>query len=283
MNNIITEKYKNMESLYIPKIGIITDIKQMTAMEKWFKIELEENKNLEHSPGQFAEISIFGVGEAPISISSSPTQKGFFEICVRKAGNFTSVLHTLKEGDKIGIRGPFGHGFPVDELKGKDLLFIAGGLGIAPLRSLINFVLDKRKDFGKVVILLGCKEPKQLLYTDEIEKWEKLTDIHFQCTVDKTAPDWKGNIGLITELIPKVDIDIKQTYCIICGPPIMYKFVIIKLMEKKIPDNQIFLSLERHMKCGLGKCGHCQINNYYCCQDGPVFSYDKIKEIEGAI
>ncbi|OGF45559.1 MAG: oxidoreductase [Candidatus Firestonebacteria bacterium RIFOXYC2_FULL_39_67] len=281
-NDIVLEKEKKA-SLYEPVTGKIISVRQMTETEKWFKIELEGKKELHHGPGQFVEVSLLGIGEAPISISSSPTQKGYFELCVRKAGKVTTVLHGMKEGDEIGIRGPFGHGFPVDELKGKDLLFIAGGLGIAPLRSLINFVIDKRKDFGKVTILLGCKEPSQLLYMDEIEKWSKLTDVAFRCTVDKGAPDWKGNVGLITELIPGVDIDVKQTYSIVCGPPIMYKFVLLKLMEKNIPENQILLSLERRMKCGVGKCGHCQINKYYCCQDGPVFSYDKLKGLEGAL
>ena len=274
---------KKSESLYNPVEGTIVETRQMTATEKWFKIQLPEKRDLGHSPGQFVEVSILGLGEAPISISSSPTQRGYFELCVRRVGKITEAMHKLNVGDKLGIRGPFGHGFPVDELKGKDMLFVAGGLGIVPLRSLINFVIDKRKDFGKVLILLGCKEPAQILYTDEIERWGHLTDLYFRCTVDRAGPDWKGNVGLITELISGVDLDVKQTYVVVCGPPIMYKFVIIKLIEKKIPEKQILVSLERRMKCGLCKCGHCQIHQYYCCQDGPVFSYDKIKGLEGAI
>jgi len=274
---------KKPESLYNPMEGTIIETRQMTATEKWFKIELPGKKDLGHNPGQFVEVSFLGLGEAPISISSSPTQKGYFELCVRNAGKITSKMHTLKVGDKLGIRGPFGHGFPVDELKGKDLLFVAGGLGIAPLRSFINFVVDKRKDFGKVSLLLGCKEPSQLLYKEEIDRWSALTDLYCRCTVDRTAPEWKGNVGLITELIPGVDLDVKQTYAVVCGPPIMYKFVIIKLIEKKLPEKQILVSLERRMKCGVGKCGHCQIQHLYCCQDGPVFSFHKIKGLEGAI
>ena len=274
---------KQSEATLAPLVGIIKSVRQLTATEKWLKIELEGGKELGHDPGQFVEVSMLGIGEAPISVSSSPTQKGYFELCVRKPGLVTSAIHGLKEGDKVGIRGPFGHGFPTEELKGKDLLFVAGGLGLAPLRSLINFVLYNRKDFGKISILLGCKEPAQLLYTDELEKWGKMSDIKFLCTVDKGAPDWKGNVGLITNLIPGIDIDINQTYCVVVGPPIMYKFVIVKLLEKKVPENQILVSLERRMKCGVGKCGHCQIQQYYCCQDGPVFSFDKIRNIEGAI
>ena len=169
------------------------------------------------------------------------------------------------------FEGPFGHGFPIDELKGKDLLFIAGGLGIAPLRSLINYVIDQRKDFGKVNILLGCKEPKQLLYTDELKKWEKLTGISFRCIVDRADPDWKGNVGLITNLIPGIDIDVKQTYAIVCGPPIMYKFVLVKLMEKNIPDKQILVSLERKMKCGLGKCVTVRLMDCIAVRTGCFF------------
>lgn len=271
------------ELAYSPMEGTITETKQMTRMEKWFKIELEGNKELNHQPGQFVEVSMLGYGEVPISISSPPTQRGNFELCIRKAGRITEVLHKLKTGDKVGIRGPFGRGFPVDKFKGKDLLFVAGGIGIVPLRSLINFVMDKRKDYGNVTILLGCKEPAQFIFTDELKKWEELNDVKFLCTIDKAAPDWHGNVGLITSLIPGVDIDIRQTCAVICGPPIMYKFVLVKLKEKNILDNQIFLSFERHMKCGIGKCGHCQIGGYYCCKDGPVFSLDEIKGVEGAL
>jgi sulfite reductase subunit B len=271
------------ESPYVVKQGKILKAKMLTGQEKYFEIALPGGEDLNHEPGQFVEVSIPGVGEAPISISSSPTKRGSFELVARNVGKVTGVLHTLEASDEVGIRGPFGRGFPVQILEGNDLLFVAGGLGIVPLRSLINYVIDNRRDFGKVNILLGCKTPGDMLFGDECDTWQKRLDVNFSCTVDRADPEWKGNVGLITSLIPGVTLDAERTFAIICGPPIMYKFVLIELVKKEIPENQIFVSLERHMKCGLGKCGHCQIQQYYCCQDGPVFSYDQIKDIKEAI
>lgn len=289
MQSASKEKVKKVaievEPKYSPVEGTIVRTRQMTENEKFFEIRLKGGKPLGHMPGQFAQFSIFGIGEAPISISSSPTKKdkSTFEICVRKAGTFTNQLHNLDKGDKLGVRGPYGRPFPVDDFKGNDLIFVAGGLGIVPLRSLIHFVLDKRRDFGAVTLLLGCKQPKDRLFTDEIKAWERMTDINYACTVDKADPEWKGNVGVITTLIPGVNIDVNRTYAVVVGPPIMYKFVIKELLAKGLPEKQIILSLERRMKCGLGKCGHCQINDKYVCQDGPTFSYDEIKGLEEAL
>ncbi|MBN1244716.1 FAD/NAD(P)-binding protein, partial [Candidatus Bathyarchaeota archaeon] len=234
---------------------------------------------------QFVQVSVFGVGEAPISVSSSPTKKGTFQLCVRKVGNVTTKLHMLKIGDKIGVRGPFGHGFDTEFLKGKDLLFVAGGLGIAPLRSLFNYVLDKRKDYGRVTLLYGCKEPRELLFGDEMAALEKRDDVDFKSTVNWCPENeaWTGNIGVITTLIPQVSFDPETTYAIVVGPPIMYKFVIADLKKRNVPDDHIIISLERRMKCGVGKCGHCQINQIYVCKDGPVFNYSKIKGVPEAL
>ena len=271
------------DSPYVIQKGKILRMKKLTDMETYFEIALPGGHNLGHEPGQFVQVSILGVGEAPISVSSSPTKLGSFELVVRRVGKFTQAMHALQPGDEIGIRGPFGRGFPVQILEGNDLLFIAGGIGIVPLRSLINYVIDNRRDFGRVAILLGCKEPKEFLFREELEQWEERLDVEYKCTVDRGDDDWQGNVGLITSLIPGVTLDPDRTFAVVCGPPIMYKFVLIELSNKKIPERQTFLSLERHMKCGLGKCGHCQINNYYCCQDGPVFSYDQIKDVKEAI
>jgi len=266
------------ESGYLVKDGRILEAKKVTEYEKYFKISLKDGESLGHEPGQFVMIAVPGVGEVPISVSSSPTKRDYFELVIRNSGKVTAAIHKLEAGSRVGIRGPFGHGFPVRLLEGNDLLFIAGGLGIVPLRSLINFVADNRRDFGKVNILLGCKHPKDMLFGNEVDEWDKRLDVNFSCTVDKADPAWKGNIGLITQLIPGVNLDRSKTFAVVVGPPIMYKFVIKELIKKEIPDRQIILSLERHMKCGVGKCGHCQIGNYYCCQDGPVFSYDMIKD-----
>ncbi len=272
----------NNSSYEIKRAKIIKS-KNMTDTEKLFEVSLFNGESLDHEPGQFIEASLFGAGEAPISIASSPTKRDSFELCVRAIGKFTTAMHRLDAGDEIGIRGPFGKGFPIRLLFGKDLVLIAGGLGIAPLRSLINFVMDNRRDFGKVDMLLGCKTPQNMLFGDEVEKWSQRMDVNFNCSVDQASPEWAGNVGLITSLIPGVTIVPDRTFAVVVGPPVMYKFVIKELIAKNIPENQILISLERHMKCGLGKCGHCQIHSIYCCQDGPVFPYDMIKNLKGAI
>lgn len=274
---------KPKDSEYEIKKGRILRTKEITDLEKLFEIVLPEGENLNHEPGQFVMVSLLGVGEAPFSVSSSPTKLGSFELVVRNVGKLTNAFNKLKAGDEVGIRGPFGKGFPVHILDGSDLLFVAGGIGIVPLHSLINYAIDNRRDFGKVNILLGCNRPEDMLFSDELDEWTKRLDVNFECTVDRADSGWKGNIGLITSLIPGVNLVPERTFAFVVGPPIMYKFVIAKLLEKEIPERQILISLERHMKCGLGKCGHCQINGIYCCQEGPVFSYDKIKNIRESI
>jgi NAD(P)H-flavin reductase/formate hydrogenlyase subunit 6/NADH:ubiquinone oxidoreductase subunit I len=270
---------------YVPRLATITKKEQMTDNEMFFEIKLDDGSELGHKPGQFVELSVFGVGEAPISLSSPPTKKGAFEICVRKLGNVTTKLHTLQVGDRVGIRGPFGNGFDVNFLKGKNLLFVAGGLGIAPLRSLFNYVLDNRREFGHVSLLYGCKEPRELLFKEEMMALQNRPDADFKSAVN-WCPDgelWMGSIGVITTLIPQVSFDPENIYAIICGPPVMYKYVIGDLKARKVPDDHIIVSLERRMKCGVGKCGHCQINQVYVCKDGPVFNYSKIKGIPEAL
>jgi NAD(P)H-flavin reductase len=270
---------------FVPKLATIVKKVAMTSIETLFEIKIDDGSELGHKPGQFVEVSVFGIGEAPISLSSSPTKKDTFEICVRKLGNVTSKLHTLNAGDKVGIRGPFGNGFDVASLKNKDLLFIAGGLGIAPLRSLFNYVLDNRKDYGRVFLLYGCKEPKELLFSEEMIALASREDVELRATVNWCPENevWSGGIGVITTLIPQVSFDPEHTLAILCGPPVMYKFVIADLKAKKVPDNHIIMSLERRMKCGVGKCGHCQINQIYVCKDGPVFNYSKIKGVPEAL
>jgi sulfhydrogenase subunit gamma (sulfur reductase) len=277
------EKVVIKDSTYRLKKAKILQTKILTANEMLFKVALADGEVLDHEPGQFVMVSLLGIGEAPISVCSSPTKRSSFELCVRAVGKVTRSLHKLKAGDEIGIRGPYGKGFPIRILEGNDLLLIAGGLGLAPLRSLITYVLDNRRDFGKVHLLFGCKEPKEMLFSDELEKWNERTDLHYACTVDRAAPEWAGNVGVITTLIPGVDIEPARTFAAIVGPPVMYNFVIKELKSKGVPARQILLSFERNMKCGNGKCGRCQIQNLYCCQDGPVFNYEKIKNLSEAI
>ena len=279
-------------SIYLPQMARLASVQQVTGLEKLFHIELPDGQELGHDPGQFVMLSVLGVGEAPISITSSPSRSnGDFQLCVRKVGDVTGALHAMKPGDRVGIRGPFGDGFPIDEMRGKDVLFAPGGLGLAPLRSLINQVLDEREDFGRVIVLYGAKRRSELLFRDEINEWVERDDVECLLTVDceDEGDEWQPeqrlecNLGVITTLFPQVDVDAKKTIAVTCGPPIMYRFVLMEMLDKGIPESNIYLSLERRMKCGVGKCGHCQINSIYCCQDGPVFNYADIKGFEEAL
>jgi len=270
------------EKLYVPRPAKIVRAEQLTAKEKFFELQLADGSDLGHQPGQFVEVSIFGCGEAPISVSSSPTRKGSFDLCVRSVGSLTSAMHKLPQGATVGIRGPFGKGFDTAFLKGKDILFIGGGIGIVPLRSLINYVIDRRSDYGKVTILYGARNPSELLFRDEIKAWQAAPGVDFRVTVDRGDESWKGNTGVITTLITGQSPDPNSTYAVVVGPPIMYKFVLLSLKSKQFRDDHVIVSLERRMKCGVGKCGHCQINSLYVCQDGPVFTYAQIKDFPEA-
>lgn len=272
------------KDIYLPEPASIIETKSMTELENYFCFRMDSGEEFGHMPGQFAEVTVPGIGEAPISISSSPTREDGFEMVVRKAGNVTESMHNLKAGDKVGIRGPFGTTFPVDEeLKGQDVLFIAGGIGLVPLRSAIHYVLDNRDDYGRVIILYGAKTPAERLFVRELLEWQERDDVEYLDTVDRPDERWQGNTGVITTLMPKISIDPGTTQAVVCGPPVMYKFVLLELFEMNLAHESIFVSLERHMKCGVGKCGHCQINGVYVCQDGPVFNYADIAGFEEAI
>lgn len=267
------------EELHLPMPATVTRVQMMTETEILLEIQLDSGEPLGHDPGQFVEVSIMGIGEAPISVSSPPGGDTF-EIVVRKVGDVTGKLHAMQAGDKLGIRGPFGTGFDIGELQGKNLLFIGGGLGIVPMRSLLNYVLDNREEFEEVTILYGCKEPCELLFGEEVAQWDERDDVQHMLTVD-ACPEgecWEGEIGVITTIIPKVVFDPENTIAIVVGPPIMYRFVNRDLLNLGMPEENIIVSLERRMKCGVGKCGHCQINGIYVCKEGPVFNYKDIKE-----
>ncbi len=280
----LTNQVAVEDELFLPVQARIIKIEPQTALEKLFTIELPDGLTLGHRPGQFVEVSVLGVGEAPISISSSPSRSnGKFELCVRKVGDVTNAIHNLQVGDYLGIRGPFGRGFPYEKFRGKDVLFAPGGLGLAPLRSLINQVVDERAMFGRVIILYGARNPSELLFKDELAAWAERSDIELHVTVDHGDESWKGNVGVITTLFRRVSLNPRNTISAICGPPVMYRFVLMELAGKGISEGNIYLSLERRMKCGVGKCGHCQINNVYACQSGPVFPYSEIKGLEEAL
>ena len=271
------------DKLYAPRPTKLIRIEELTASEKVFEFALEDGSVLGHQPGQFVGVSILGVGEAPISVSSSPTRGDTFQLAVRNVGNVTRALHKLSEGATVGIRGPFGNGFPIDSLELKDLLLVAGGIGLFPLRSLIQYVLDRRDAFGRVTVLFGARSPQERLFLSELASWHERDDIEFRETVDRGDDTWDGHVGVITTLIPEIEIIPAKTMSVVVGPPIMYRFVIGELKKKGLADEQIVMSLERRMKCGVGKCGHCQINGVYACQEGPVFSLADLRNLREAV
>lgn len=275
-------KCAEKKDIYLPELATVTKQQLLNDTEMYLHLQLDSGKKLGHTAGQFVEVSIAGIGEAPISVSSSPTQDGF-ELVVRNVGGVTNAIHSLTAGSKVGIRGPYGSTYPVEETKGKDLVFICGGIGLVPQRSFINYVLDNRSDYGSVTILQGTKDYTQRFFTDDLAAWTERDDVTLLETIDEPHPDWNGNVGVVTTLIPKIETNMTKAAILICGPPIMYKFVLVTVAEKMIPQDNIFVNLERRMKCGVGKCGHCQINQTYVCQDGPVFRYSDLDNIPEAI
>ena len=227
--------------------------------------------------GQFIELTIPGVGEAPFTPSSRPSVKEIMEVTVMKVGKVTEKIHQLKKGDIIGVRGPLGRGYPLDEFKGKEILVVGGGCGFAPLRSLMYELFDRSDQFKKLFFRGGCKTPKELVYRDETEEWAKRDDLNLKVTVDAGDDKWKGHVGLVTTILDDVDIDCKSGIAVVCGPPIMMKFATKKLLDMGFKRKNVYLSMEKNMSCGIGKCGHCRVGIYYACKDGPVFTYDKIK------
>lgn len=269
---------------FLPMPATIADVRKLTDKERLFTIRLDNGKGIKHRPCQFVLISLPGIGEAPISISSPPTYPGkTFELCIRSVGNLTGAMHRLSVNDKIGVRGPYGNGFPIEKMDGKDILIVAGGLGLAPLRSLIKYVLEKRERYRRVILLIGAKRPGDILFKDEVLNWEEDPAIETHITVDVAEPSWHRHVGVITGLFKHVDIEPLRTIAAIVGPPVMYRYVIKELLTKGIYEGNIFIDLERRMRCGIGKCGHCQINGIYLCQNGPVLSYLDARKLQEAM
>ena len=271
-------------SPYLPRTAKVLEANKFTDTETWFRFGFEDGGGIEYSAGQFMEVSIFGIGEAPISICSAPGQRSDLEMCVRAVGDVTNGMSALGVGDTIGLRGPLGNGFDMAGVAGKDLLFVAGGLGLAPCRSFILAALNDRDKFGKITILYGGRTPAGLLFTDDLKQWEQREDCNFMVTVDRGDDEWTGNTGVITKLFRKIDkLDSANTAAFIIGPPIMFKFTVLEALAMGLRKANIYCSLERRMKCGLGKCGHCQIRNVYVCQDGPIFSYAEAMRLREGI
>ena len=266
------------KEMLIPKIGVITDIRIDTPDVKTFRVLTHDGKKpFIHRPGQCAMLSIPGVGEAMFSITSSPTNEEYMEFSIKKCGCFTEVLHSVEVGQEVTIRGPYGNEFPVDtEFAGKDLLFIAGGIALAPLRSVINYVRHYKKNYGKIDIVYGARSKEDLVdYNEIIDEWMHDEGVEVHLTIDREQPNWDGHVGFVPNFVKELGFSTDKTV-ILCGPPIMIKFTLAGLMEMGFKKEQIYTTLEMRMKCGIGKCGRCNVGSKFICKDGPVFRFDEL-------
>jgi len=282
MSSYVNSSINSPHSPYLPHRGLITRTERLTEHEMLFVVEpdITPGHPLSFLPGQLFLVGLPGFGEAPISICAGDGVT--FELCVRAVGNLTNALHRLTAGDAMTIRGPFGRGFDLSALKRHDLLFVAGGIGMVPMRSLVRAVLAERDAYGALTLMYGAKTPAELLFTGEMDAWSE-AGVDVRLTIDRPHPDWGGSVGVITTLIQKAEIDSHRTVAAVIGPPIMYKFVAYELAKKKVTPGKVYVSLERRMKCGVGKCGHCQINCLYACQEGPVFRLSELKGMHEAL
>ena len=262
---------------YQPHLARIVRIFKMVEDNYLFTLRFLDDHlatTFRHQPGQFLMLSLPGTGEAPISISSSPSRPGILELCVRRAGRVTNALYRLKTNAIVGIRGPYGNGFPVRDIAGHDLLLAAGGLGMAPLRSLLWYALDNRDKFNRITLMYGSKTPGEMLFREELVSLVDRADLTCLLTVDRDPTgSWKNYIGLLPKLFDYTEIDPVRTYATVCGPPVVYKFMLERLLALGFPKDRILMSLERRMKCGVGKCGHCSVGYKYTCLHGPIFTY----------
>ncbi|TET16979.1 MAG: heterodisulfide reductase subunit F [Candidatus Cloacimonadota bacterium] len=270
-----------MNNIYTPDIMKVEEIKQETSDIKTFKLIFDDkskNKEFTFKAGQFCQLGVFGEGEATFCIASSPTRKGYIECSIKEVGKVTRAFHELQVGDTVGFRGPYGNWFPIDTMKKKNIIFVGGGIGLAPLRSLIWNCLDLRKDFKDILILYGARSISDLVYKDELKEWEERKDIQFVKTVDPGGEDkdWDGEIGFVPTILREIKPSPKNAIVVTCGPPIMIKFSVQALDAMGFTPERIVTTLEMRMKCGIGKCGRCNIGNLYVCKDGPVFSYDQL-------
>lgn len=273
-----------MENIYLPKLMTISEIVDETWDIKTFKLspadEADDTWN-EFRAGQFGVFSIFGQGEAPFGMANSPTRNEFIECSIKRAGKVTAAFHELNVGDTVGFRGPYGNGFPLEELSGKNLLFVGGGIGLAPLRSLIQNCLDTRENFSDITILYGARSTGDLVYKDELAEWKGMSGVETVLTVDPGGEDdeWKGKVGFVPTILEEMKPSPENTVLVTCGPPIMIKFVLASAAQLGFTPEQIVTTLEMKMKCGLGKCGRCNIGPKYICKDGPVFTYAELKDL----
>ena len=267
-------------NIYIPKNFKIVKIIEETPTIKTFTLKPLDGEKFNFQTGQFIELTVYGVGEAPFTPSSSPYKTDTIDVTIMRVGRMTEVLHSMKEGDIVGIRGPYGKGYPVEEFVGKEVLIIGGGVGLAPLRSLLLTLIERINDFKKIILCYGARTPQDVVYKYLFPEWKKIKGLEILRSVDKCQlGEWDETVGVVTCLLDKIQVDVKNSVAIVCGPPIMMKFTTLKLVDMKFAPQQIYLSMERNMSCGLGKCGHCQIGIYFICKDGPVFTWEQLKDI----
>jgi len=265
---------------YLPHKAMIRSIQRESFDTKTYRVAFSDRKmrdSFEFAQGQFAEISLPGAGEVPISIASSPTRKEFLEFTIRRAGKVTSAIHGLDVGDFVYLRGPYGNSFPYEELSGKNLYFVAGGIGLAPLRSLIVRVMDNRDGFNHLKILYGAQTPAEMCFKRELDEWNSVPNTEVWLTVDRPCEGWGCSVGVVTELWKETRVESTDAVAFVCGPPVMLKFAVMNLLDSGFDAGDIFITLERHMKCGVGKCGHCNVGSKFVCVDGPVFSYEQLR------
>ena len=265
----------------IPMVGVVTDVRTDTPDVKTFRVVgLDGKKPFAHIPGQCAMLSMPGIGEALFSITSSPTNEDYLEFSIKKCGCVTTWLHQIEPGQQVTLRGPYGNGFPVDtELKGKDLLIIAGGIGLAPVRSVINYVRANRANYGTLDIVYGSRSKEDLVdYQEILDEWMAEDGINVYLTIDREQPDWDGHVGFVPNYVKELNFDTSKTV-VMCGPPIMIKFTLAGLEELGFQRDQVYTTFELKMKCALGKCGRCNIGDKYVCKDGPVFRLDQMTEL----
>ncbi|HUT30222.1 MAG TPA: FAD/NAD(P)-binding protein [Sedimentisphaerales bacterium] len=268
------------ENPYQPLDGEIVDIVDESPTIKTFVVVPKEP--FEFATGQFVELTLPGQGEAPFTPSSLPAVTEKMDITIMKAGRVTEMLHECKKGQKVGIRGPFGNGYPIDEFVGKEVYIVGGGVGLAPIRSLFLTLVERIKDFKSVVCRFGARTPEDFIYKKTLfGPWQKIKGVSIGLTVDKANGQWKDHVGVVTTILKPDDIDIKNAVAVVCGPPIMMRFATLKLLEFGFGHDKIYLSMEKNMSCGIGKCGHCMIGKYYVCKDGPVFTYEQVKKYPG--
>jgi NAD(P)H-flavin reductase len=272
------------ENIYLPKVAVLErvaeDIPEVKTFYWRFEDPAAQAEFKRFRPGQFAQVSLFGVGEFPASLPPSPTENETF-FTIRQVGSCTAALHRLKPRDKFAVRGPYGNGFPMKDYEGMNLTFVAGGIGLIPLRSCIVYALQNRKRYGRIQVFYGAKTPGELMYQQDLRAWEKSGGLECHLTVDRAGAGWTGSVGVVGSLFkkPGVNMPVDNTTAFVCGPPIMFRFVIKDLLALGFQERNIVSTLERYMKCGVGKCGHCCIGVAYICVDGPVFTYEQIKKL----